>query len=200
MSNESAACQHDPGQDDVGPEPVIGTLVEVWQNGDLVVELDGLDGEKRRCRALTTVPIEAGMVGRPVELKFVGDLDRPVITRVIDVRAVLREQWDALGRKVLRLDPNPVKLSALVLELWGLACTAAWLDADGSVTRGAMLGGTSRRTFRLHVRRWTRNNPRLVSAPKLEQRAGRRRVARAGAQPTTKAAPPPAGGDRREAK
>jgi hypothetical protein len=144
-------------------------LVEVSQGGEPLVELDGPDGEDRRCTAFATVPIDAGMVGRPVELRFVGHQARPVITRVIDVRAELRARWDALGRKVLGLDPDPRKLIALVEELRVLACTAAWLDADGCITHGAVRIGTSRRSLRVHVRRWTRHNPRLVPAPGPKQ-------------------------------
>jgi hypothetical protein len=183
MSGESATSQQDPNRKDVGSEPVIGTLVGMSKGGEPLVELDGPDGEDRRCTALTTVQIEAGMVGRPVELMRVDHLDRPVITRVIDVRAELRARWDVLGRKVLGLDPDRSKLTALVEDLRVLACTAAWLDADGCITHGAVRVGTSRRSLRVHVQRWKRHNPRLVPTPGHEQPMVERPAS------TTKAAP-----------
>lgn len=202
MRSESAACQQDSKREDVGTEPVVGTLVAMSRSGNPLVELDGPDGELRRCTALAGVPVEADMVGRPVALTFVGDLDQPVITRVIDVRDVLRARWDALGRKVLGLDPGPRKLSVLTEEMRVLACTAAWFEANGSITHGAACVGTSRRSLRVHVRRWTAHNPRLVPAPGLKPAPGLEPspVGRSRPRATDEAAPSSTAEGRPEAK
>ncbi|MCA9653243.1 MAG: hypothetical protein KC501_25235 [Myxococcales bacterium] len=171
MSNESAACHDDPTEEGAGSKLVIGTLVEILRDGEPVVEIDGPDGEEQRCTAISSIHIEATMVGQPVELTFVSDLARPVIVAVIDVRAVLRARWDDLGRKVLGLDPVQHKLSAMLGELRVLACTVAWLDAEGVITHGAERIGTSRRSLREHVRRWKRLYPRLGPPLSAEQAA-----------------------------
>ncbi|MCX4239623.1 DUF6484 domain-containing protein [Paraliomyxa miuraensis] len=145
----------------------MGTVVEVSQDGEVVVELVAPNGECLRCKALATVPVESAMVGQPVELTFIeGHLDRPVVTRPFDMKAEFRAQWDALGRKVLGLDSDPRKLAELLECIGSLACMTALLDAAGNVTHGAMSVGAGRRTFREHVRRWKLNNPHF--APMLE--------------------------------
>lgn len=166
----------------LGVESLVGLVVEVSQDRKVIVELPRADGTGLRCAALTTVPIDPGVVGQPVELMFLGDrLDQPVITRQLDLQAELRAQWDALGRKVLGLDPDPCKLAELIDQAGALACTAALLDAEGNLTHGAASVDTSRRRFREHVRRWKLSNPRF--APMLETFDGRRHGSRAKAQP-----------------
>lgn len=162
----------------LGVETLVGLVVEVPQDRNVIVELWRADGTHLRCAALTTVPIDPSMVGQPVELMFIGDhLDRPVITRQLDLHAELAAQWDALGRKVLGLDPAPCKLADLIEQAGALACTAALLDAEGNLSHGAESVDTSRRTFREHVRRWKLSNPRF--APMVEAFDGRRRRSRA---------------------
>ncbi|MCX4239393.1 DUF6484 domain-containing protein [Paraliomyxa miuraensis] len=164
-------------------EPLMGTVVEVSQDLEVVVKLVAPSGECLRARALATIPIEPGMVGQPVELTFIeGHLDRPVITRLVDLRAELRAQWDALGRKVLSIDADPRKLAELLRETRSLVCTAALLDAAGNITYGAKNVGMSRKSVREYVDRWKRNNPRL--APVLEALDGRRRESRTKMRPT----------------
>ena len=162
----------------LGGETLVGLVVEVSQDRKVMVELSRAEGMGPRCAALTIVPIDPSMVGQPVELMFFGDrLDRPVITRPLDLQAELRVQWDALGRKVLGLDPDPHTFAGLIKQVGALVCTAALLDAEGNLTHGAASVDTSRRTFREHVRRWKLSNPRF--APMLETFDGRRHGSRA---------------------
>ncbi|MCX4240137.1 DUF6484 domain-containing protein [Paraliomyxa miuraensis] len=170
----NAARESDPS---LQFEPLMGTVVAVSQDGEVVVKLVAPNGQCLRAKALATIPIEPGMVGQPVELTFIeGHLDRPVITRLVDLRAELRAQWDALGRKVLAIDADPRKLAELLRETRALVCTAAILDAVGNVTYGAKNVGMSRKSVRQYVDRWKRNNPRL--APVLEALVGRQRASR----------------------
>ncbi|MCX4239746.1 DUF6484 domain-containing protein [Paraliomyxa miuraensis] len=176
----NAATESDPS---LQFEPLMGTVVEVSQDLEAVVKLVAPNGECLQARALATIPIEPAMVGHPVELTFIeGHLDRPVITRLVDLRAELRAQWDALGRKVLAIDADPRKLAELLRETRSLICMAAILDAAGNITYGAKNVGMSRKSVREYVDRWKRNNPRL--APVLEALDGRRRESRTKMRPT----------------
>lgn len=182
----------------LGVETLVGLVVEVSQDRKVVVELPRADGSGLRYAALTTVPIDPGTVGQPVELMFLRDqLDRPVITRQIDLKAELRAQWDALGPKVLGLDPGPRKLAELIEQVGALVCTAALLDAEGNLSNGAASVDTSRRTFRDHVRRWKLINPRLAFL--FEAFDGRRHKSRAKTQ-SGKDEGKPAIEDERQAK
>jgi hypothetical protein len=155
-------------------EPVIGTLVVITDDHEPVVEFDALDGEPRRRTALATVRFDRSAVGHPVELMFVrGDLDRPVITKLVPSpawQAELHARWDALGRKALGVEPWPDKFDKLFQEAKRLACVAAWFEAQGNITRAASTLRTSRRLVRGQLNAWKSQNPRLVPRPAAMER------------------------------
>lgn len=107
--------------------------------------------------------------------------DEPVVATV-DVQVVLREQWDALGRKVLRLEPNSGRVADLTKEFYVLACAVAWLEANGNITLAAQRVGTGRASLRKHVKIWTRQNPGLVPSRPVKPPTSKPRESKATAQ------------------
>ena len=203
MSNETA-CDSDPTPGTIGPargyEAIVGTLVSVAGDHGPVVEFDGPVGECRQRTALALTPVEGVAVGHPVELTFVeGDLDRPVITKIFDWKTELWARWAALGRKVLRLEPGPWKLEALVEEFTVLACVVAWFTMEGNITHAANLVGTSRKVLRERITAWKKANPRLVPvSPAKERKAKPRKSRRKARKPEAEGhAPAPDGGGER---
>lgn len=118
-------------------DAVLGTVVDATPGHDPEVEFEGTAGEVRRCRALSTVPIDRHAVGHPVVLMFVGgNLDRPVITGRI-------EPGRASPAKVTRTQSLMIDGRELVLEADSsltLRCgkSSITLTRDGKVVvRGA---------------------------------------------------------------
>ena len=187
MIDDSAAGDGDPGDPEPGPtrryEPIVGTLVVVTRDRELLVEFDGPEGECRRRTALAITPIESNAVGHPVELMFVeGDLDRPVLTKLVDWKVELWARWAALGRKALGYEPGPWKVEALAEECKVLVCVAAWFREHGNKTHAANLVGTSRKVLRDRTAEWKSANPRLVPVPLVKELEAKARRSRAKAR------------------
>ena len=81
-------------------------------------------------------------------------------------RIVLDDQWEALRRKVLAVDPaTPRNLARITGECRTLIGVTAWFKAHGNLTEAALSLGTSRKTLRIRIAAWRRDHPHLVPTP-----------------------------------
>lgn len=83
-----------------------------------------------------------------------------------DWKAELERRWQALGRKILVVEPaRPPKLREVLAECTAIAIVWALVQNEGNLTGAARWLHTGRRVVRECFRAWRRANPTLVPMP-----------------------------------